>query len=271
MIRLRDWTLQFVRRDGQGLRTMPLGSPKVVGGVVGAALALFVVGGLMGLLVAARAESTRIAELDARIAELTTERDQVNDLARRLIELEQRYAVLRDAVTESEPPPPGANVGTGGSPTVPSPAELEAATPAWPLAQRGFITRNFGSRLGDSPEGHPGLDIAVPTGSYVRAVKAGRVEDVGEDPVYGRFVRIAHDEGLTSLYGHNSWLFAAVGDEVERFEVIALSGNTGRSSAPHLHLELARDGVLFDPITLIGDHSVRGGGSVDTPGDTEPK
>ena len=259
MIRLRDWTLQFVRHDGQGLRTLPLGSPKVVGAVVGTALGFLVIGVLTGLLIAARSESSRIAELDARIAALTTERNQVHDLAGRLIELEQRYGVLRDAVTESEPPPE-ANVGMGGSPTAPAPADLEAETLAWPLARRGFVTRNFGSLLGDSPGGHPGLDIAVPTGSYVRAIKAGRVEEVGEDPVYGRFVRIAHDEGLTSLYGHNSWLFAAVGDEVERFEVIALTGNTGRSSAPHLHLELARDGVLLDPITLIGDHSVRGGG-----------
>lgn len=271
MIHLRDWTLQFVRRDGQGLRTLPLGSPKLVGAVLGTALALFLLGGMVGLLVAARGESARIAELDARIETLTTERDQVRDLASRLLQLEERYGLLRDAVTERRPPPPGANVGIGGSPPVPSSAEPEAATLMWPLAQRGFITRHYGSRLGDSPEGHPGLDIAVPTGSYVRAITAGRVEEVGEDPVYGRFVRIAHGEGLTSLYGHNSWLFAAVGDEVERLEVIALSGNTGRSSAPHLHLELARDGVLLDPITLIGDHSVRGGSSAGTPADTEPK
>lgn len=136
-------------------------------------------------------------------------------------------------------------------------SSAETATPAWPLTQRGFITRQFGSRPDYSRDGHTGLDIAVPTGSYVRAIQAGRVEEAGEDPIYGKFLRIAHGDGLTSLYGHNAWLFAAAGDAVERLEVIALTGNTGRSSAPHLHLELARNGALLDPLSLVADQSGR--------------
>lgn len=260
MIRPRDWTLQFVRLDGQELRTLSLGSPRVMLAASGTVLALVLAGVWLGFFVAGRRESGRIAELQERLAVLTTKRNQVNALADRLVQLEQRYGLLRDAVTEGRPSPvPEANIAVGAAIAQPSSVEPGAATLAWPLAQRGYITRTFGSPPEDSPEGHMGLDIAVPTGSYVRAIQRGRVEEVGEDPVYGRFVRIAHDEGLTSLYGHNSWLFAAVGDEVERLEVIALTGNTGRSSAPHLHLELARNGALIDPITLIGDHSVRGG------------
>ena len=131
------------------------------------------------------------------------------------------------------------------------------------------MTRHFGSRTEASREGHTGLDVAVPTGAYVRAIQAGRVEEAGEDSVYGRYLRIAHADGLTSLYGHNSWLFAEAGDLVERLEVIALTGNTGRSSAPHLHLELARNGSLFDPLTVVTDASVRGDG--DAPAETDQR
>lgn len=270
MIRLRDWTVQFVRSDGHRLRTMQLGSLRGTLAASGTVLAFVLIGVLLGFFVAVRMASGRTADLERQVAAFRAERDQVEQLASRLIELEQGYGRLRDAVTEGQPtPPPGANIGVGGAQVLPSPAEAEAATPAWPLTQRGFITRTFGSRPADSPEGHTGVDIAVPTGSYVRAIQAGRVEEAGDDPVYGKFVRIAHADGLTSLYGHNSWLFAAAGDQVERLEVIALTGNTGRSSAPHLHLELARNGALLDPLTLVTDESVRGG--AETPTDTEPK
>ena len=270
MIRLRDWTVHFVRSDGHQVRTIRPGSARVTLTASGTVLAVVSLGALLGFLFAVRVESARIADLERQLAGFRAERARIEQLAGRLIELEQGYGRLQDAVTEGQPPPPpGANIAVGGAAVLPSPAEVETATPAWPLTQRGFITRNFGSRPADSPEGHPGLDIAVPTGSYVRAIQGGRVEEAGDDPVYGKFLRIAHADGLTSLYGHNSWLFASAGDQVERLEVIALTGNTGRSSAPHLHLELARNGALLDPLTLVTDHSVRGGAA--TPTDTEPK
>jgi murein DD-endopeptidase MepM/ murein hydrolase activator NlpD len=77
------------------------------------------------------------------------------------------------------------------------------------------------------------------------------VEDSGEDREYGRYVRILHDGGLRSLYAHASWVFAAEGDTVEAGDVIALSGNTGRSTAPHLHLEVEQDGEPVDPLPWV--------------------
>ena len=121
--------------------------------------------------------------------------------------------------------------------------------PGWPLARPGFVTRRF--RAAGTTSGHPGLDVAVPTGSYVRAVAAGTVREAGRDSVYGRFLRLLHEDGTQSVYGHASHLFAEVGDTVEQGQVIALSGNSGRSTAPHLHLEIRRSGRRIDPLRFL--------------------
>ena len=267
---LRRWNLQLVRRDGREVRSLPLSGARLLVSVAGTIIALFGLGFLGGLVTAWRAESSRVVELETQLATLESERERMNQLATRLNELEKEFGSLQAAVTAGRPAESApVNVVLRGGVEVRSPTSAEAATLAWPLTQRGFITRHFGSRPADSREGHLGLDIAVPTGSYVRAIQAGRVEEAGEDPIYGKFLRIAHADGLTSLYGHNAWLFAEAGDAVERLEVIALTGNTGRSSAPHLHLELARNGALLDPLSLVADHSGRDNSGV--PAERQPE
>lgn len=254
----RGWTLQLIRRDGRQVRSVRLSRARGLLLVAGTVTGLSALGLLGGILVASWAESSRVTELEVEVEQLRAERARTNQLLGRLNELEHDFGLLQNAVTAGRPAESApVNVVFRDADVRLQPA-AEVATPAWPLTQRGFITRHFGSRPADSREGHTGLDIAVPTGSYVRAIQAGRVEEAGEDPIYGKFVRIAHADGLTSLYGHNAWLFASAGDAVERLEVIALTGNTGRSSAPHLHLELARNGSLLDPLSLVADHSGRG-------------
>jgi murein DD-endopeptidase MepM/ murein hydrolase activator NlpD len=255
MSRWNRWTVHLVRLDGLESHTIRMERGRLTAMVGVAVLLLLALGIVAGRYWASRLESADVARLQARVADLQDRNRQVNELAQRLATVEERYRQLRGAVTgsEVEPPSPVAvpveSAATGG--------ESETATFAWPLSQRGFVTRTFGS-LGDpTGGGHTGLDIAVPMGSYVRAIAAGRVAEVGEDSVYGRFVRIAHADGLTSLYGHNAWLFATRGDSVERLEVIALSGNTGRSTAPHLHLEMARGGSLLDPLDLVTEEGLR--------------
>ena len=105
--------------------------------------------------------------------------------------------------------------------------------------------------LGRIPGQHPGIDIAVAEGSYVRAAGAGVVEQAGMDSVYGNFVRIRHGGGYETVYGHASELFVAGSEVVARHEVIALSGNTGTSTAPHLHFEIWKDGQAIDPRTEV--------------------
>jgi murein DD-endopeptidase MepM/ murein hydrolase activator NlpD len=77
------------------------------------------------------------------------------------------------------------------------------------------------------------------------------VTEAGEEAEYGLFVKVAHDDEMSSLYAHNSWLFVSVGDSVEMGEVIALSGNSGRSTAPHLHVEIEREGQAIDPLDYL--------------------
>jgi murein DD-endopeptidase MepM/ murein hydrolase activator NlpD len=98
---------------------------------------------------------------------------------------------------------------------------------------------------------HPGLDIAVPSGSYIRAAGSGEVVDVGEDEVYGRYVVLDHGNGYQTRYAHASLTLVERGRTVRRSEVIALSGSTGRSTAPHLHFEVTLEGETLDPLTLV--------------------
>ncbi len=76
--------------------------------------------------------------------------------------------------------------------------------------------------------------------------------DAGQDEEYGRYLRIGHAGDVSSLYAHNSWLFVEERDSVEAGEVVALSGNTGRSTAPHLHVEIERSGAPVDPLEFLG-------------------
>jgi len=117
----------------------------------------------------------------------------------------------------------------------------------WPVL--GEISRTF-SYAGD---GHKGLDIAAPNGTEVRAAGDGTVEFAGQDDVFGLMVIINHGAGLTTLYGHNSKLAVARGDEALRGQVVAYSGTSGKSSAPHLHFEISRYGRQVNPLTFLSD------------------
>jgi murein DD-endopeptidase MepM/ murein hydrolase activator NlpD len=120
----------------------------------------------------------------------------------------------------------------------------------WPLDVRGFVTRGQ-VRPGDPAESHPGIDIAVPAGTPVRASGGGVVEAAGTDPSYGLFVLLRHASGYETMYGHASRILVRDGDSVQAGQVIALSGNSGRSTAPHLHFEIRREGKSLDPLTVV--------------------
>lgn len=197
----------------------------------------------------------RTEEFHAQIDSLTEENAKIVALAARMEEIESDYERLR-AVMGGDVVPSARDVllppvrrERGGD---------EALRPAqgrptmWPLVESGFVTRSFGDTV-PGEGAHPGLDIAVPVGSYVRSTGPGIVVEAGEDEVYGRYIRIEHTEDFGSLYAHNSWTFVTPGDSVEAGEVIALSGNTGRSTAPHLHLEIAQGGTRVDPLPFVSE------------------
>lgn len=258
----RDWTVWLHRSGGTDSRSFTF-DPRLAAAAAAAALVLAGLAGAgLGVLVERRAEAERVRRLESRVEELRNRQQGVRQLAARLDSVERAYRRMREllgadagAVAGPELPPAAA-----GGDVPPGDAASGGRLPSgWPLARPGFVTRRFRSGSGDG--GHPGLDVAVPTGSYVRAVARGIVRESGEDPVYGRYVRLDHADGAESLYGHASHVFVREGDTVEQGQVIALSGNSGRSTAPHLHVEVRRDGSPVDPLGFLRAGAGTPGGS----------
>lgn len=99
----------------------------------------------------------------------------------------------------------------------------------------------------DQMQFHKGLDIAVAYGSDVRAAAAGTIIFSGQKGGYGNCVIVSHGNGLATLYGHLSQLIAKVNDKVKVGQVIAKSGNSGRSTGPHLHYEVHKNNTPINP------------------------
>ena len=119
----------------------------------------------------------------------------------------------------------------------------------------GVITSGVGMRI-DPIDGkwrhHNGIDIAIPEGTPVTPVAPGVVIFSGQRPGYGFTVLVEHPNGMISLYGHNSRLEVIQGQAVDRDTVVALSGNTGRSTGPHLHIEVWQAGTNITPAFMPG-------------------
>jgi murein DD-endopeptidase MepM/ murein hydrolase activator NlpD len=129
--------------------------------------------------------------------------------------------------------------------------DLAKIPTALPVA--GFVSRGFEP----GSDGHQGIDIAGTAGSPIAASAAGIVRFAGWDETYGNVVVLEHENGFTSVYGHNDSLLVRTGQEVRRTETIALLGNTGRSSAPHLHFEVRLNEHPLDPAYLVPKDSLR--------------
>ena len=199
------------------------------------------------------ARSVRVGQLEVRLAELEAERGRLGSLAEEVAGLEQQYARIRSLFGSAADPaasdlwlPPSAPTRSGRSTS--SGSADEWLPTSWPLTERGFVTQTAMEAGGGQ---HVGVDIAVPTDAYVRAAGPGTVVDVGEDRVYGRFILLDHGSGYRSLYAHASTTFVERGQRVRRDEIIALTGSTGRSTAPHLHFEILVNGDPVDPLTLV--------------------
>lgn len=119
------------------------------------------------------------------------------------------------------------------------------------LPANGVVTSRYGYRDAFKRM-HKGIDVSLQIGDTVRAALDGRVERVDWDPQgYGLFVVIRHKDGLQTLYGHLSRALTAVGSPVLAGAPVALGGNTGNSTGPHLHFETRRYGEAFDPSLMF--------------------
>lgn len=127
-----------------------------------------------------------------------------------------------------------------------------------PLDGIHTITQLFGEHLMDYSRfgliGHNGIDYACTIGTPIRAAFGGVVERARDDPNgYGLHVKLKHPDGVWTIYGHMSEIYACSGQVVEEGTVLGLSGNTGNSTGPHLHFE----------VRVLGQESNGYGGAVD--------
>ena len=119
----------------------------------------------------------------------------------------------------------------------------------------GPVTSSFGYR--DSPitgeyEFHLALDIAAAEGTEIGAFADGVVEYIGESNAFGQYLKIAHANGVSSFYAHCSKLLVKKGMTVTCGQTVALVGQTGNATGPHLHLTIAKDNVRLDPAYYVG-------------------
>jgi murein DD-endopeptidase MepM/ murein hydrolase activator NlpD len=205
--------------------------------------------------------AARVPGLEREISRLRVENSRVQQLASALNRAEANYQELRQMLGVKALPSSKSG-GTATLATAMRAVAVRAAIPGtkhetgaslprhWPLDVSGFMTRGQ-ITSGVPDESHPGIDIAVPIGTPVRAAGGGIVVQAGYDADYGFFVLLRHPGGYETMYGHTSRLLAAEGDRVQSGQVIGLSGNSGRSTAPHLHFEIRRDGKSIDPLDLV--------------------
>ncbi len=130
----------------------------------------------------------------------------------------------------------------------------KATTPTGKPAPDGRISSYFGMRkdpFTGAKRMHKGMDVAARLGAPVVATADGIVTKVEKKPGYGKMLEIDHGYGISTRYGHNNTVKVKVGDIVKQGQVIATMGSTGRSTGPHVHYEVLRNGKQINPRTYV--------------------
>jgi len=160
--------------------------------------------------------------------------EQIDDLQRRLEQRDSQLLALENVIL--------------------SRSLNEAVRPDGRPVVEGYISSYFGGRA-DPFDGHEaihkGVDIAGQVGSEVLAVASGVVTRAGPASGYGNLVEVNHGSGYATRYAHNQEVLVKVGDTVTRGQPIALMGSTGRSTGPHVHFEVLRNGQQVNPLSFI--------------------
>jgi len=240
--------------DGAAEHQYQWRTPLFVLKLIGAALGLIIIGIILffvfyGTMVARtalaerlKAENEELKRYQYKVKVLEENLMQTRDMVRRLTKLagiDYQFPEL----------PSDSNLMRGD--TTQSPAILERGLtddPSMPsgLPVNGFISKEF--ELQDKSHYHPGVDIPCKIGTPVLATGSGRVLFAGIDSTYGKMVVIEHNDSVCTLYGHNDSLLVRMGEQVAVGSRIALSGNTGISTAPHVHYELRVDNKPINPL-----------------------
>ena len=133
--------------------------------------------------------------------------------------------------------------------------KIKLVTPKAVAPTTGIFTSGYEWRWGSF---HDGIDIANSTGTPIYAAKKGTVIDSGPQTGYGNWIRIKHEDGYTTLYGHMNKLYVEVGQEVEAGEYIADMGNEGFSTGPHLHFGVynTQTGESINPLEWLTENKI---------------
>jgi murein DD-endopeptidase MepM/ murein hydrolase activator NlpD len=242
--------IQVQREGGLANRTIVLSPTRVrllrfilsrTGMVIGGVLALIFI--FFGI------QAARVPLLTRKLATMELDAKRLDTLQVTLGQLQKRYEQVQTMLGASP-----AQRALTAVPATPPSVGTDTATMTlptrYPLDAKGFVTRGVGSGQ-EYGATHPGLDIAVAEGTEVRAAGGGLVVEVSETPEYGKMVRLAHPQGYETRYGHLSQIRVRQGDRISLGTVLGLSGNTGNSTAPHLHFEVRKNNAAVDPMTLI--------------------
>lgn len=216
-----------------------------------AVVCVIAVPGMVGSLWYIAGRSLRITELERRVEAMANEQARIEEVAADLASAEAQYERIQALLVPKSFSDDG-GIWLSSSATSSRTNDPPVATPTlpqfWPLTEKGVITQGL---LGGVEGVHPGLDIAVQRDSYIRAAGGGVVAEAGTDDVYGRYVVIHHGDGYSSVYAHASIHLVEEGQKVREREVIALSGSSGQSTAPHLHFEILLNGGPIDPLSMV--------------------
>lgn len=214
-------------------------------------------------------------ELRVRLAELTEKQvgyEALEEEVEALREMDRRIrelvglpeARVPSFVEEGDAPGAPVDVRPPGTPDVVlaeaiMPGEAEMAEIEKALASRigkirwpvdGFVSSHFGEER-EKGAIHSGIDIAAARNTLIESPLSGTVASAGWDRYYGSVVVIDHGNALTTVYCHNAKLVVQTGDKVKRGDTISFLGNTGLSSAPHLHFEIRYKEYAVDPLLML--------------------
>ncbi|MFZ4931164.1 peptidoglycan DD-metalloendopeptidase family protein [Chryseobacterium sp. Mn2064] len=184
---------------------------------------------------------TNIATESKSVAAAAPKPEVKAEPVEKIIELTDSYGNKREVkvmVTPKATPVASAPAATTTS---------SKAVAANSTAKAAPVEKNNPPAEADQMQFHKGLDIAVAFGSDVRAAAAGTVIFSGQKGGYGNCVIVSHGNGLATLYGHLSQLVSKMNDKVKVGQVIAKSGNSGRSTGPHLHYEVHKNNTPVNP------------------------
>ena len=197
------------------------------------------------------------SEMESSQTKLQQQLDAASTLIREYEETEAGHQAMLDEAAEDEAriqalirqQQSGGSSGGGGG----SGSNSGVDGYIWPTNNTRVVTSPYGERwcLFHGYESHNGADIDAARGSAVLAAKSGRVIQAGWNGGYGISVMIAHDDGITTLYGHMDGCSVSVGQTVSQGETIGICGNTGNSSGAHIHYTMYKNGGTIDPLPYL--------------------